>query len=63
MLRPQILAEADGESECVIVADLAFDRLEEVRAKMPVETHQRHDLYSPPALGKVKVVTPAGKRG
>jgi predicted amidohydrolase len=52
----QILAEADGETESLIVADLSFDRLEEVRGKMPVATHQRYDLYNPPRSDAVRVV-------
>ena len=40
----QAISAADAET--VIVADLDFDNLKDIRRRLPALTHRRHDVYS-----------------
>jgi omega-amidase len=40
-----VLAEADGDEEKLLVADIAAETVAAVRSKMPVFAHRRRDLY------------------
>ena len=51
----KVMAELDGEHEGVIYGDLALDNVDQVRAKMPVQSHIRRDIYGDPAAVPVLV--------
>ncbi len=58
-----VLARADGEAPSYVLADLDFDRQDDIRRRVPLLEHRRPHIYSSSLPGSGEGRTPTGGEG
>jgi predicted amidohydrolase len=58
-----VLARADGEAPGYVLADLDFDRQDDIRRRVPLLEHRRPDIYSSSLPDSEERATPIGGEG